>query len=685
MKRWFLFLAAALLSLAVSAKEEKMIHVFLTDGTCDTYPRSEVESITYEATGEDPSEVNVMRLHLKKAEADEEENGEDDKVQTSDYNLADIEKVEFPPPEEFPWVATRSNIEKTYLTSTLRGQIGGKWKDWPGVKLGFFIGEKKEVLTDENRRTVIARETCDGPGMFTYVATNNDGYVGNKRYYYRAWASYDGEFFLIGGVESFQLKTVTIWTDTYAKVEKEDEKGRYYKAHVSADIFGDTEHEIKNYMVGFCYGPDERPEIKKGAQQKQGRLNETRNIECDILHLDAGSKVWMRPYVAIAGTEYYGVDFQVTIPPYYQVHTFDATDVTATKAKVGYNIEVLAQQEQLKNGVVGIQYSTNPNLDSLGDDTYYDIEDWNETSMEYHVGNFTKLTPNTTYYCRGYLKTDGETYVGNTIEFTTKELDLVTYEAQSVTSTTADIRGELFDTDAIEEGSYFGFFYNTTGNPGYSSDDPYVYGTFGSDKKSKFYWSAKNLKRGTTYYVRSLITYKKKTYVGNMISFTTSNAYEGEKGMFELRGPVYMCIWTNPWGTNYRTYNQSGFWLTGDGYYLSSIYPNGINRDSNGRIIQGKYDEGGVESWTIDQYGRKTTWTDVYYDGGETHTYYYDDNDVVYKETVEYIGMDVEWNDAYTITFDSYVFDSYGNWTCRWAHTSLGENYVETREITYYE
>ena len=543
MKRWFLMLAVSLLSLAVSAEEEKMVHVFLTDGTHDTYPRSEVESITYEATDENPSEVTIMRLHLKKTDEEEgEDNNEtsdEEKELIRDYNLADIEKVEFTPPETFPWVSTRRNIEKTFLTTTLRGQIGGKWKDWPGVKLGFFISEKRNVLNDENRRMVYAREKCDGPGVFTYVATNAEGYVGNKRYYYRAWASYQGEFFLIGGEESFSLKRVTIWTDTFAKLEKEDGEGRYYKAHVSADLYGDIKDEVKDYMVGFCYGPNELPEIEKGDKRQQGWLNDIHDIECDIPHLDAGSKVWMRPYVSIAGTVYYGVDFLVTIPPYYQVQTFEATDVTATKAKVGYNIDVLAQQEQLRSGVVGIQYSTSPNLDMLGDDTYFDLSEWEQITMEYHVGDFTNLTPNTTYYCRGYLKTDGKTYVGNTIEFTTKELDLVTYDAQNITSTTAFIRGELFDTDAIVEGNYFGFFYNKTGNPGAVDGDPYVSGKFGSDKNGKFHWSAKNLKRGTTYYVRSLITYKGKTYGGNVISFTTNNMYEGELGMFELRGPVY--------------------------------------------------------------------------------------------------------------------------------------------------
>lgn len=682
MKRWFLMFAVSLFSLAVSAEEEPMIVVCQTNGQSDSYLRSDVTKITYEATDDNPSEVTIMRLHVKMVEDGET------KVVTYDYNLADVESVDFKPP--YAWVSTRANVKRTYISAELRGNIGGTWKNWPGVKRGFFISKSFHPITAEDRQVVYIDQVCNGPEEFTYNITNSQGYVGKVYYHYQAFASYQGEFFIVGGTQSAQFEPVTMQTDVYENIEEEDDEGHYYTAHCSADILGDSKtirSEMANNRaeVGFCYGPDKVPTRAKGAILVPGELNEGGDIVCDIPHLEAGKEVWVRPYTIIADTIYYGLDYSIFPGPWVSVTTFDAKDVTVTQATVDFRVESSSSKSQINPGAVGLQYSSSSDLND--DDNCYDLYDWNpdKGGTQNFSGFFSKLTPNTTYYCRAYAVVNGKKKFGNTIEFTTKELNMVTYDAQNVTSTTAFIIGELFDTEVIEEGNYFGFFYNTTGNPRYSKEDPCVYGTFGSDKNSKFYWSAKNLKRGTKYYVRALITYKGATYVGNEISFTTSNMYEGEKGMFELRGPVYMCSWKNKWGTNYREFNQNGFWVKQDGKNLNSVYPYGIQRDSYGRIQVGTYDEGGNESWTVDQYGRKMTWTDVLWDGGETHSYYYDDNDVVYKETVEYLGMDEEWNDSYSVTYDSYVFDDYGNWIGRWAHTSLGENYAETREILYFE
>lgn len=681
MKRWFLFILVALLSVTASAEDELMVQVYLNNGQCDSYLRSNVKTISYESTDDNPSEISIMRLCVIMTEDEEE------KEVHIDYPLADVERIDFKPP--YAWVATRANVHRKYTQTELRGDIGGNWIDWPGVKLGFFISKDLRPLSADDRRTVYADEICDGPGQFTYWAKNSEGYVGEVFYHYQAFALYKGEFFLVGEPESFRLDPVIMWTDTYAKLEKEDEEGHYYVAHVSADIFGDTK-EISSEMadgraeVGFCYGPNEVPTRAKGATLVPGRITKVGDIECDIRHLEANKKVWVRPYTIIADTIYYGLDFSIMTEPWVNVITDEVYDKKATSAKVDFHIE--ASAEEAFQGKAGIQFSTSPDLDALGEETYYDLYDWTVDGQSDFTGYFTNLTPNTTYYCRAYLMANGKRYRGKEIiEFTTEDLALITYEAEDVTSTTAYIQGEVLDTDAIVEGNYFGFFYNTTGNPGSNNDDPYVYGTFGSDLNSKFFWSAKELKPNTTYYVASFITYQGKIYLGNTITFTTTEeGYMGELGLFELKGHVKSCEWTNAWGTNTRTFDQNGFWLTGDGWSLKSIYPYGIKRDSKGRIIEGYYDEGGAEFWTIDEKGRKTTWTDAIWDGGESHTYYYNENDMVYKETVEYIGLDVEWNEGYTVYYSDWVFDSQGNWVKRSAHSSTYGDSQESRKIVYY-
>lgn len=584
MKRWFLFILVALLSVTASAEDELMVQVYLNNGQCDSYLRSNVKSISYESTDENPSEVSIMRLCVIMTEDNEETEEKEEKEVLIDYPLADVERVDFKPP--YVWLTTRANVSRKYTQAELRVDIGGNWKDWPGVKMGFYIGKSIRPYRDEDCRVVYVDEVCNGPGQYTYWAKNSQGYVGKVYYHYQAFASYKGEFFLVGEPQSFHFMPVTMWTDTFAKLEKEDNEGHYYVAHVSADIFGDT-REISSEMaagraeVGFCYGPNEVPTRAKGATLVPGWITEVGDLECDIPHLEANKKVWVRPYTIIADTIYYGLDFSIMTEPWVKVTTDEAHDVEITSAKVNFHIQ--ASAEEAFKGKAGIQFSTTPDLDALGDDTYHDIYDWKVDGPGDFTGYFTKLIPNTTYYCRAYLMANGKRYLGNIIEFTTKE-----------------------------EGFY------------------------------------------------------------------------GELGLFELKGHVKSCEWTNAWGTNTRTFDQNGFWLTGDGWSLNSIYPYGIKRDSKGRIIEGYYDEGGAEFWTIDEKGRKKTWTDALWDGGETHTYYYNENDMVYKETVEYLGMDVEWNEGYTVYYSDWVYDSQGNWVKRSAHSSTYGDSQESRKIVYY-
>jgi hypothetical protein len=777
-------LAVALVSLAVSAEEEPMVLVYLNNGQCESYLRSDVKSISYESTDDDPSEVSIMRLTVM---MEEDEDGEKKEV-LIDYALAEVERVDFEPP--LVSVITRTNVTRKYTQTELRGDIGGNWPDWPGVKLGFFISKSAHPAYDENRTVVYADQVCDGPGRFTYWAKNSEGYVGKVFYHYQAFAYYKGEFYHIAEPQSFRLAPVTMWTDTFAKLEKEDKDGRYYVAHVSADIFGDTDEIISEMYagraeVGFCYGPNQVPTRAKGDKLVPGALNEVRDIVCDIPHLEAGKKVWVRPYTIIADTIYYGLDFSIMPDPWMKVTTVRVYDEKATTAKVDVTVEV--SDDNLKSGVVGVQYGTSSDLDNASDTQYLKTIEWKPGDNGSYTGTISYLTPNTQYYCRAYFIANGETYWGEIIPFKTKDLVVETsFDSNSVTASTALIFGKLPEREAVVEGNSFGFFYNTTGNPGMNADDPCVSSKFDSNSNGEFEWPAKNMKPNTTYYVCAFVTYKGKTYLGNTISFTTkvfslktsfdSNSvttttalilgelstteaiegdmfgfvynttgnpdvyndpyvygnftsdsdgnfhwpaeelepnttyyvcsfvvhngeiflgntisfttkeeegFYGELGLFELKGHVKSCLWTNAWGSNTRTYDENGFWLTGDGWSLSSIYPEGIVRDQKKRITTG-YFEGGNESWTIDEKGRKTTYSIVEYDGGEKHTYTYDANDNVVSEHVEFLGMDVYWNEEYNLSYSDWEFDSHGNWVKRTAYSTTNGYSQESRIIVYY-
>ena len=68
---------------------------------------------------------------------------------------------------------------------------------------------------------------------------------------------------------------------------------------------------------------------------------------------------------------------------------------------------------------------------------------------------------------------------------------------------------------------------------------------------------------------------------------------KGELGLFDLQGPVKSCTLKNQWGKVSRTFNEQGLWQTYNGKPLSKVYPNGIERDEQGRIVKGKMDSAG--------------------------------------------------------------------------------------------
>lgn len=154
---------------------------------------------------------------------------------------------------------------------------------------------------------------------------------------------------------------------------------------------------------------------------------------------------------------------------------------------------------------------------------------------------------------------------------------------------------------------------------------------------------------------------------------------QGELGLFELQGPVKKCTVFNDWGNMERTFDENGFWQTHDGKQLSDVYPGGIERDEQGRIIKGMTDdEGNGEEFSYNEFGKVVKYNYHVYDSIEEDVYTYDDNGNLLKKHVEIGGMDAE--EPYDETYTDIVTDEHGNWISRKAN---GE--VQNREIEYYE
>lgn len=164
---------------------------------------------------------------------------------------------------------------------------------------------------------------------------------------------------------------------------------------------------------------------------------------------------------------------------------------------------------------------------------------------------------------------------------------------------------------------------------------------------------------------------------------TISDEVRGDLGIFDLKGPVKSFVFKNQWGTTTRTFDRNGIWLTKDGQSLKQIYPNGIKRDNNGRLVKGIMDaDGNGEEYYYNTTGRITKRSYHEFDTLEDNTYTYDANGKLLKMHVIEGGMDAA--PPYTEVYEIQATDKYGNWTKR--ITKIGtERSVVTRTITYYE
>lgn len=509
MKRWFTLMALCFIGLSVMAEEEETsVLIFYNDGIIDSYSREEVDSISYVASVSELLGYDILRVHLQ----------DDTPV---DYNLTDVDSVVFTPPSGFFSVLTKTEGKKTYLTATLRLLAGGNW-DMSDLELGFvFSGEKFDPLRDPNCTYIPCGSRSTAGVLEKVVSNKNDHIIGDKLYHYRAYAkSKETGLTIYGTTKSFKLKPVIIWPGKAAEVKKDVLDSYYYQATVYADIYGDVD-EIKSdrdAQIGFYYGTEQFPSRKAGSTRQEGFFNNVSDIEAELHELEPGTRYYYCGFVEIADTIYYGDQQTFETPELLEVVTGDTANVGAASADVYYRVIAKLSDIRHAGGVAGIQYGTTPDLNSLGDDSYYQLTNWEAKSDDTYYAHFFKLNPKTTYYYRAYAVIDGQWTYGEIKSFTTKDITVETFDAKDVTDTTVHLDGELLDKDAINAGDSFGFFINTTGEP--VQNNSYMFsGKFGEDSNGTFYLDLTGLTPEITYYYRAFVTYKGVIYMGKVKTF----------------------------------------------------------------------------------------------------------------------------------------------------------------------
>ena len=134
--------------------------------------------------------------------------------------------------------------------------------------------------------------------------------------------------------------------------------------------------------------------------------------------------------------------------------------------------------------------------------------------------NIESLITSTTYYCRSYIVNNAGTIYGNSIEFNTTngEPSITTGESTNITSTTADVEGEVIGIGDAAITQY-GHCWSTAQNPT-TNDNKNQLGPSGV---STFISSLTNLSNETTYYYRSYATNSYGTAYGDEKVFSTTN------------------------------------------------------------------------------------------------------------------------------------------------------------------
>ncbi len=172
-----------------------------------------------------------------------------------------------------------------------------------------------------------------------------------------------------------------------------------------------------DYGYGVCYGLNPNPLYEDSATEKKHNTsaNSTGDFNSVIDHLIPGKTYYMRAYVKGKSAIKYGNEIMFTVPTV--VNTGIVRNITTQSFDVTINVPTNITVNIDKKGVC---FSTAPNPTIYNDDIVSPTGGTGIALINFKYSLYgIRLSPNTTYYLRSYIKSNNGINYGNEVTFKT--------------------------------------------------------------------------------------------------------------------------------------------------------------------------------------------------------------------------------------------------------------------------
>jgi uncharacterized protein (TIGR02145 family) len=270
---------------------------------------------------------------------------------------------------------------------------------------------------------------------------------------------------------------------------------------------------------GHCWSTSGEPTIYENENKTEnGPANKSDSYSSMMTDLLPGTKYYVRAYIENSGTVVYGdniLSFHTLSLGSPVVSTGEVTDITATSANIGGNLESLGAgaDEVTQHGHCWSSETVTPVIEGNSNKTSLG----SKASIGPFESQMVSLSLNTTYYVRAYATNIAGTSYGNQVSFTTSAMlaEVTTSSITEITFSSAAGGGDV-TSDGGATVTERGVCWKTSENPTISdsrSTDGNGTGPFVSD--------ITGLLPLTTYYVRAYATNSAGTSYGDNVSFKT--------------------------------------------------------------------------------------------------------------------------------------------------------------------